>query len=169
MFKVTIGGSVLVDHDHNNELGVGFLPNVLGSDEEERAVPIWVGAMTDHRPMNPNDLGYDYLMGLYRESVRGAALSMDRITGGELKAHIEMRDEKDGGIDSTKRGIPYYIEMINNLARVLVVQINEQHVQGWTDNPNGSTTGVRFFNDNIDGLEVGRVVLMVYQLPEMIL
>jgi len=69
------------------------------------------------------------------------------ITGGEMKAHRDMRDGVGNGADSTQRGIPYYIEMVNDLARALVYEINSIHVQGWSDNPLGSKTGILFFDD----------------------
>ena len=78
------------------------------------------------------------------------------LKAGELKAHLDMRDGIDGGVDSTQRGIPYYIERINDLARALVVEINKVHVQGWSDNPLGSRTGIKFFDD----FDVGTVVYL---------
>jgi len=58
-----------------------------------------------------------------------------------------MRDGLGGGVDTSNRGVPYYIEMINDLARALVLEVNTIHASGWTDNPNGSRTGVLFFED----------------------
>lgn len=75
---------------------------------------------------------------------------LPNIQGGELRAHLDMRDGVGAGADSRQRGIPYYIEMMNNLARSLVQEINRQHVQGWSDHPEGSKTGVLFFYDGID-------------------
>jgi len=66
--------------------------------------------------------------------------------GGELKAYLDMRDG-DGKVPNPK-GIPYYIQMLNNLARALVQEINMVHRLGWTDPPVGdSQTGINFFND----------------------
>jgi len=43
-------------------------------------------------------------------------------------------------------GIPYFVEMLNNLARALAQEINEVHREGYTDPPGGdSTSGVNFF------------------------
>ena len=64
------------------------------------------------------------------------------VTRGELKAYLDMRD----GADVEIRGIPYYIEMLNNLARALVQEINAIHVTGWTDNPPLSESGIVFFD-----------------------
>ena len=69
------------------------------------------------------------------------------VTGGELKAYLDMRD--GDGIDENARGIPYYVEMLNNLARALVQEINAVHRQGWTDPPVGaSVNGVNFFSED---------------------
>ena len=155
MLRVRVGGSVLLDHDWNNELSVGWMPNPLGSPPEERvAMPLWLGNLDVEMPDDPND---PWLWEIYENSVRGAMLDFSRIGGGEIKAHIDMRDGMGGGVDTTKRGVPYYIEMMNNLARALVQAINNQHVQGWSDHPTGSRTGVLFFDHTVDGVEVGTV------------
>jgi len=57
-----------------------------------------------------------------------------------------MRDGFGGGVNSADRGIPYYVEMINNLARSLIQEINNQHIQGWSDHPEGSKTNILFFD-----------------------
>ena len=142
MFELRVGGVLLVDHDRASTLSVRPIPNVLPDDPEtgweaEMAwEPYWEEMLRPTR-FNPN-----------RNAVvdDGTTLDMTRITGGELKAHIDMRDGVGNGADSTKRGIPYYIEMINNLARALVFEVNAIHTQGWTDHPNGSRTGVNFFH-----------------------
>ena len=72
------------------------------------------------------------------------------VRGGELMAYIDMRDgqgpQNIGG--NGEKGIPYYIEMLNNLARALVQEVNTQHRAGWTDPPNGvSQTGINFFSE----------------------
>ena len=60
---------------------------------------------------------------------------------GELRAYIELRDS----MDVNTQGIPYYIEMLNNLARALVQEINMVHGTGWSDGTAGSETGIDFF------------------------
>ena len=63
---------------------------------------------------------------------------------GELQAYIEMRDSTD----VNTQGIPYYIEMLNNLSRALVQEINAQHRAGYNDPTKGSSTkGIDFFED----------------------
>ena len=65
------------------------------------------------------------------------------VKGGELRAYLDMRDSRDAHTP----GIPYYVDMLNNLARALVQEINEVHRQGWTDAASGSVTGVNFFEE----------------------
>ena len=64
------------------------------------------------------------------------------VKNGELKAYLDLRDSDD----AKTPGIPYYIEMLNNLARALVQEINEVHREGYTDPPGGgSESGINFF------------------------
>ncbi|MDR2571918.1 MAG: flagellar hook-associated protein FlgK [Oscillospiraceae bacterium] len=144
--RIRIGGDVLVDHDRSHELIVGWVSNVL--DGEERvAMPMWADKITVEKPDDPDDAA---AWARYEAAVFEASLNFAKITGGELRAHMDMRDGIGGGVDSTNRGIPYYIEMVNNLARALVQEINSQHVQGWSDHPDGSRTGILFFDDGVD-------------------
>ena len=70
-----------------------------------------------------------------------------KVKGGELDAYMEMRD----GDSIDHRGIPYYVMMLNNLAKALVQEINSVHRQGWNDDPNGSLTWIDFFGFMEDG------------------
>ena len=124
LFEVKIAGVKLVDHDRINRLDIFYETNVLGEDEERRAMPVWAHLEISH-PL--------------------ARVDMNRITGGELKAHIDMRDGPGYTVDNRDKGIPYYIEMMNNLARALVLEVNNQHIQGWSDHPDGSKTNILFF------------------------
>ena len=78
------------------------------------------------------------------------------VEGGELLAFLQMRDS----YDVHTPGIPYYIEMLNNLSRAFVQEINAVHREGWTEDVaraadllysdgtpigNGSVQGVDFF------------------------
>ena len=78
---------------------------------------------------------------------------------GELRAYVDMRD----GNDVDTRGIPYYINMLNNLARALVQEINDLHVRGWNDDPLGSKNGIVFF-DGGDGIDVTSGIVRNYFL-----
>ncbi|MCL2126048.1 MAG: flagellar hook-associated protein FlgK [Oscillospiraceae bacterium] len=72
------------------------------------------------------------------------------VKGGELKAYLDMRDNYEAGtVNTPTPGIPYYIEMLNNLARSLVQEVNAVHREGWNDNPNGSETGINFFDESV--------------------
>ena len=90
-----------------------------------------------------------YCLDFYPPTIAGAEEPL-LITGGELKAYIDMRDS----YDVHTPGIPYYIEMLNNLARALVLEINAVHRAGYTEDivrpaflglPDGSIQGVDFF------------------------
>ena len=144
MLRIKVGGEILVDHDYprpNNPdlLGIAYVDNVLGPDEAKVAVPYWnhIGGVSLN-DTNPN----------FAMIIESAKLNMNPplVTGGELKAHMDMRDKMGGGVNSADRGVPYYIDMVNNLARALLQEINAQHVQGWSDNPNGTETDIHFFS-----------------------
>ena len=142
-FELKIGGAAgvpgmtLVNHDKAGELGTRLVDNVLNPD----GLP----------PTHP-DYEEDVFEVYWKKVIDGTAAVDDKLdftefTGGQLKAHIEMRDGTGDKSDSRSKGIPYYIEMLNNLARALVKEINEVHVKGWNDDPNGSQTGILFFDD----------------------
>ena len=64
--------------------------------------------------------------------------------GGELKAYLDMRD--GDGVNNSVKGIPYYIEMINNLVRAIVQEVNKIHRAGWSDDAiELSRTNLDFF------------------------
>ena len=125
MFEIRVAGSILVDHDRFHTLNIAYVENVLGPGEERMAMPYWAGLDGDD-PLSH--------------------LDMSRITGGMLKAHIDMRDGLGGTVDNRDKGVPYYVEMMNNLARALVQEVNSQHIQGWSDHPFGSNTNILFFD-----------------------
>ena len=76
----------------------------------------------------------------------GEYLDPLKVTGGELLAYMEIRDSDDPKV----QGIPYYVEMLNNLARAIVQEINKQHREGWTDPLNAeSETGINFFDESL--------------------
>jgi len=135
-FELRVAGVTLVDHDKASELGTRLVANKL--PDEDGVAEIYWSKLIDGT------------------ATAGAALDFTKLTGGQLKAHVEMRDgtglRADGtpSADTKSRGIPYYIEMMNNLARALVYEINAVHVKGWTDNPSGSQTGILFFDDRVD-------------------
>ena len=164
MMRVKVTGETLVDHDYKNVLVVGEIPNPLEGGDPI-LVPYWEYRMDLLIPRPPEGSTQavidayraavqDTLAADWAEERRSIALDMARLNGGELKAHIDMRDGTGEGIDSRSNGIPYYIEMLNNLARALVVEINTVHVAGWSDNPEGSRTGILFFTD----MGVGTVI-----------
>ena len=163
MMRIRMAGETLVDHDRRNRLEVGEVANPLEGGEL-LSVPYWVHRMdsavprpapgssttdwADYRAAVQAQLDDDWINGNTR-----TILDMNKVTGGELKAHFDMRDGNGlttagaASVDSRDRGLPYYIEMINNLARALVFEINSQHIQGWSDNANGpSRTNILFFD-----------------------
>ena len=62
-------------------------------------------------------------------------------TGGKLKALIDMRDN----IDGEQKGIPYYVDKLNQFADTLVTEINRVHKSGYDLN---AETGTNLFTIN---------------------
>jgi len=130
-FTVSIGGKTLVDHVDTWQLGVKEVDNPIPELKAVNKSPV----------LEPVWMKYDLTDGLIPDDDNPLVLK-----GGELKAYLDMRDGNGEG--KNMKGIPYYIDMLNNLARALVVEINTIHVQGWTDHPvEGSSTGILFFKD----------------------
>jgi flagellar hook-associated protein 1 FlgK len=63
------------------------------------------------------------------------------ITGGKLKALLDMRDN----IDGEQKGIPYYIDKLNEFADTFVTELNRVHKSGYDLN---GETGNNFFTIN---------------------
>ena len=130
-FEVSIGGKTLVNHVDSWQLGIREVPNPITELASANEAPVWEVVWMKN----------DQSSGLIPDENNPLTLK-----SGELKSYIDMRD--GNGIGNNPKGIPYYIEMLNNLARALVTEINTVHAQGWTDHPvSGSSTGILFFND----------------------
>jgi flagellar hook-associated protein 1 FlgK len=133
-FWVKIGGTLLVDHTNAAELACDYgTPNtVTNSQLANVATPYWE-TFTDGTSGSP---GADDL----------------QISSGSLKAHIDMRDTASFSSDTP--GIPYFMEQLNDLARAIVQEINEQHKKGYTSEnaAGGSTLGGNFFEVPTDSL-----------------
>ncbi|MDR0937582.1 MAG: flagellar hook-associated protein FlgK [Oscillospiraceae bacterium] len=110
---------------------------------------------------NPNGAGTQYvldrLLGQPIESAydingaregNGLMYGYGILTGGILKAHLDVRDNQGGNPAGTDLlGVPYFMERLNELARALVQSVNEVHQEGWTHPNTGtvSTTGTNMF------------------------
>jgi len=132
----------LLDHDVRNVLDVRAGENSI-ADEPDVWVAYWVANVDKH------GVRYDWEpVGVPSSGAVSPAefmLNMDAIRFGELKALMDMRD--NAGIELS--GVPYYIEELNNLARALVISVNEVHRQGWTDPPFAdSANGVNYFYED---------------------
>ncbi len=79
-----------------------------------------------------------------------ADLSADAL-GGELKAHLDLRDNSGGDAS----GIPFFINQLNTLARSMVQMINDVHAVGYSHPASGaSVTGIDFFEEPADIMDV---------------
>jgi len=147
MLRIKVAGDTLVDHDwpKSDVFGLAYVDNVLDG-EDQVLMPYWLNRV-DNDPFSANYFDPNNPDPLILE---GAKMNVRAINGGELRAHFDMRDGIGGGVDSTNKGIPYYIDMVNNLARAMLQEVNSQHIQGWSDHPDGSNTNILFFD--VEGL-----------------
>ena len=156
MFKLKIGGVTVVDHDQYSIIDFRQKANTIQNDSEapDVSVPYWRTLLikadedisTHSSTLNPTDAavaggGRDVIKIDANEKVTNS------IKGGELLAHMQLRDNMGSTELGVPVGIPYYIELMNNLARALYQEVNEVHRQGWTQPLDGapSMTGVDFF------------------------
>ena len=129
-FEVSIGGKVLVDHVDTWKLGVTEMDNPISEFGTTGRALVWEPVWMKYDPTT-NEFIPDRAKPLV-------------IKGGELKAYLDLRD--GNGVDGNSKGIPYYLEMMNNLARALIQEINAVHREGYNDHPvEGSTNGIDFF------------------------
>ncbi len=142
-------------------------PNVVGDPVDTVWAIMWANAIDD--PNDPND-NQDGLP-VYKATApphgsgtptanieRGTQIyddpptheqmqqMYDLIGEGDIKGSLTLRD----GDDSENMGIPYFVHELDKLARAIVQEFNKIHMSGWSDvkaKPNGSETGLDFFND----------------------
>ena len=101
-FEIKTAGISLVDHTLSRDL-----------DTTETIVP------------GISDLGAGTITSVIWKGTDGTPLS---ITGGELKGALNMRD--GDGTNQNYRGIPYYIDKLNQFAKDYSAKFNEVHKQG---------------------------------------
>ena len=131
---VTIGGVELVNHLSGDRIVCAEIPNDLTPENATDTLyaPYWESQVTD--PTDPAQI---------------AAALVD-VKGGELRAHLDLRDNGlDASASGEVPGIPYFVELINQLARAIVQNVNDIHKTGWTHPGSGdpSRQGVSFFDD----------------------
>lgn len=103
--NLSIGGMTLVDHDNNNKLLIKEIDNAHNPEEK--------------------------LSKIYWE---GNGLEL-KLTDGEIKGLIDVRgdgsiDGNGSGEDSSYRGIPYYVNRLNEFAATVATQMNRVHATG---------------------------------------
>ena len=87
---------------------------------------------------------------LWELTLGATTLNIDTVSGGELKGHLELRDNDQ----RDNAGIPFFINQLNTLVRALVAEINDIHQQGYTHPNSGSLSqqGINFFYVGPGGL-----------------
>lgn len=120
-FDVKIGGMTLIHHFDHNELA------------------------TDEVELNSTSLdgtGITEMGGGKRSDIIWAGTTNQKvsISGGEIKGLLDVRD--GDGVGMNFRGIPYYINKLNEFAQDFAGKFNEQHMKG---NDQYGNQGVEFF------------------------
>lgn len=130
----------------------GLVDIEYGTDSGTSQFWVKIGGETllNHLSFNEIKLGIDTdpTTGIEVYVPQWASGNEVKITDGELRAHMDLRD--NAGSDNS--GIPYYIEQLNTLARAIVSAVNDIHSSGWShsNGTNGSQTGINFFNVPLD-------------------
>jgi len=170
---VETDGRELVNHDNRLTFGVRLVDNTI-TGEDKVFIPCWldkygemyVAKYDNGNPIYEVDDDDQLILDIEGNPIPVIDSSYDFIPkGGELKAYIDMRD--NSGVELS--GIPRYIDMLNDLARALVQEINSVHVLGWTDPPGAtSKTNVEFFGAKDDTgayLQIGYWVVAATDVP----
>lgn len=92
--------------------------------------------VSEERPVRENPYDIDRLHDLTWES--GSTFDT---TGGKLRALIDMRDNVSGDT----KGIPYYVDKLNEFVDTLATELNRVHKQGYDIN---GDTGINLFTIN---------------------
>jgi len=111
---VTIGARKLVDRTEYNKLAV----DPVGVQNQLDIVSSATTIGDQGKVMWANALG----------NPGKDAMDVVRITGGSLKAYLDMRD----GATEDTAGIPYAAKKLNELAQQIAKEVNDLHRQGWT-------------------------------------
>lgn len=127
-YDIKTGGISLVEHTQARQL-----------DVEQNPVSKTTGD-------GLSDLGAGNIATVIWKDTTGTPLSIE---GGELKGLIDMRD--GDGSNQTYRGIPYYINKLNQFAKEYSAKFNEVHKQGFDTK---GVQGIDFFNVPTDSTNV---------------
>lgn len=112
-FRVGIGGIGLVNHVNVSK--ITYPPNLIDNPLNPKEKLVQVEWETGNQPV--------------------------KLEGGELKGLLEARDGDGAG--NNYRGIPYYINRLNDYAKTFVDELNKIHSSGY--GLDGSTTNIEFF------------------------
>lgn len=149
-----------------NEVVTGKLPD--GRDDKHFVLTISGKAIVDHFSICKLDLiQRDESMKLNEEDIpnlyeiRWQDGNKIKITGGELRGYLDMRDGNEGqiGLDNITyspmyKGIPYYIKKLNQFVRTFAMAFNEGYLDSNTDfviDPSEDGAG------HVDGYRLGSV------------
>lgn len=135
-FDVKIGGMTLIHH---------FDYNKLSTSEEE-----WNSPSLDGTGIT--EMGGGKISKIIWDGTANQEVS---ISGGEIKGLLDMRNGDGNGMNF--RGIPYYINKLNEFAQGFAAKFNEQHMQG---NDLYGNQGTEFFkipdpNKKINSINFG--------------
>lgn len=140
---VSICGVEVVNHTDVNKLECNQVNNPVTGENDLWELSLFTGNMIANPIADPQHPNYDPTAPATIKEM--LVLTHDVLSGGELKGHLELRDNDV----NDNPGIPYFIEQLNKLARALVQEINAVHQQGYT-HPSGTLGSV----NNVDFFDV---------------
>lgn len=123
IFDLKIGGITLINHFNYNKIDIA-----IDDSAQAQAIEAQGGGKT------------------YKVVWAGAIGSVVKPLGGDLKGLLESRD--GNGVNGDYRGIPFYLDKLNQFANNYAASINTIHKAGFgLDNP--QTTGTEFFDTSV--------------------
>jgi flagellar hook-associated protein 1 FlgK len=127
--NVSVGGMTLVDHENSNKLLVKEIDNAQNPEEK--------------------------LSKIYWES---SGLEL-KLTDGEIKGLLDFRgdgslDGEGSGENNEYRGIPYYVNRLNEFASTFAIQMNKVHATGVGGDGESGKLFMTAFGENTDKIKI---------------
>ncbi|MCT4663308.1 MAG: flagellar hook-associated protein FlgK [Tissierellales bacterium] len=127
--NVSVGGMTLVDHENSNKLLVKEMDNAQNPEEK--------------------------LSKIYWES---SGLEL-KLTDGEIKGLLDFRgdgslDGEGSGENNEYRGIPYYVNRLNEFASTFAIQMNKVHATGVGGDGESGKLFMTAFGENTDKIKI---------------
>lgn len=139
IYKIEINGSQANDLRDNRDLLVDELSKIvdINATEINGKFKVYIGGATlvDHTVNNQFKYPPNFKENPHNPKEKLYLVEWEngnkvKLNGGELKGLLQVRDENGDG--TTYRGIPYYMDRLNDFAKKFTLRMNEIHRDGYT-------------------------------------